>query len=102
MCCLRGRESASNHVRLTYSRDTGYIKTMQTMMIAPVASVTKREREREREKGYHLSAPDYNLVAHVCGDPLSRYTCRPTRVAADFLRILGCFRCSSSIALHPP
>ena len=32
----------------------------------------------------------------MCGDPLSR-----TRVAADFLRILGFFRCSSSIALHP-
>ena len=42
------------------------------------------------------------IVAHACGDPLSRYTCRATRVAADFLRILGFFRCSSSIALHPP
>ena len=30
-----------------------------------------------------------DIVAHVCGDPLSRYTCRATRVAADFLRILG-------------
>ena len=43
-----------------------------------------------------------SIVAHVCGDPLSRYTCRATSVAADFLRILGFFRCSSSIALHPP
>ena len=41
------------------------------------------------------------IVAHVCGDPLSRYTCRATHVATDFLRILGLFRCSSSIALHP-
>ena len=31
--------------------------------------------------------------------PLSRYT---WRVAANFLRILGFFRCSSSIALHTP
>ena len=42
------------------------------------------------------------IVAHVCGDPLSRYACRTTRVAADFLRILGFFRCSSGIALNPP
>ena len=38
----------------------------------------------------------------MCGDPLSRYTCRVARVAASFLRILGFFKCSSSIALHPP
>ena len=41
-----------------------------------------------------------HLVAHVCGDPLPRYTCRTTRVAADFLGILGFYRCSSSIVLH--
>ena len=29
-----------------------------------------------------------DIVAHVCGDPLSRYTCPAARVAADFLRIL--------------
>ena len=43
----------------------------------------------------------HGLVAHVCGEPLSRYTCRATCVRADFLRILGSFRCSSSISLHP-
>ena len=48
----------------------------------------------------HQAMP--GIVAHVCGDPLSCYTCRATRVAADFLRILGFFRCSSNIALHPP
>ena len=37
----------------------------------------------------------------MCGDPPSRYTCRATCVAADFLRTLGLNRCSSSIALHP-
>ena len=26
---------------------------------------------------------DRNIVAHVCGDPLSRYTCRATRLAAN-------------------
>ena len=30
-------------------------------------------------------------VAHVCGDPLSRYKCRATRDATEFLRILGFF-----------
>ena len=40
----------------------------------------------------------WNIVAHVCGDPLSRYT----RATADLLWILGFFRCSSGIALHPP
>ena len=42
------------------------------------------------------------IVALMCGDPLSRYTCHATCIAADFLRILRFFRCSSSIALHPP
>ena len=28
-----------------------------------------------------------NLVAHDCGRPLSRYTCRATRVAADFRKV---------------
>ena len=38
-----------------------------------------------------------HIVAHVCGDPLSRYTCRAVRAAADFLRIMGFFRCSIAI-----
>ena len=29
------------------------------------------------------------LVAHDCGYPLSRYTCRATRVAADFLDFIA-------------
>ena len=36
----------------------------------------------------------------MCGHPLSRYTCRATRVAADLLTILGFFRGSSAIAVH--
>ena len=56
-----------------------------------------------RECSWHvLLEGSQSIVAHVCGDPLSRSTCRATRVAADFLRILGVFRCSSGIALHPP
>ena len=42
------------------------------------------------------------LVAHDCGYPLSRYTCRATRVAADFLDFIAFCRCSTGVALHPP
>ena len=42
-----------------------------------------------------------NLVAHDCGYPLSRYTCRATRVAADFLDFKAFCRCSTGVALHP-
>ena len=41
------------------------------------------------------------LVAHDCGYPLLRYTCRATRVAADFLDFIAFCRCSTSVALHP-
>ena len=41
------------------------------------------------------------LVAHDCGYPLSRYTCRATRVAADFLDFTAFCRCSTGVALHP-
>ena len=41
------------------------------------------------------------LVAHDCGYPLSRYTCRATRVAADFLDLIAFCRCSTGVALHP-
>ena len=42
-----------------------------------------------------------DLVAHDCGYPLSRYTCRATRVAADFLDFIAFCRCSTGVALHP-
>ena len=42
------------------------------------------------------------LVAHDCGYPLSRYTCRATRVAADFLEFIAFCRCSSGVAPQPP
>ena len=41
------------------------------------------------------------LVAHDCGYPLSCYTCRATRVAADFLDFIAFCRCSSGVAPHP-
>ena len=41
------------------------------------------------------------LVAHDCGYPLSRYTCRATRVAADFLDFIAFCSCSTGVALHP-
>ena len=37
----------------------------------------------------------------MCGDHLSRYTCRATRVAADFLDFRAICRCSTGVALHP-
>ena len=40
------------------------------------------------------------LVAHDCGYPLSRYTCRAIRVAADFLDFIAFCRCSTGVALH--
>ena len=48
------------------------------------------------------SPPEFrSLVAHDCGYPLSRFTCRATRVAADFLDFIAFCRCSTSVALHP-
>ena len=41
------------------------------------------------------------FVAHDCGYPLSRYTCRATRVATDFLDFIAFCRCSTGVALHP-
>ena len=43
----------------------------------------------------------FTLVAHDCGYPLSRYMCRATRVAADFLDFIVFCRCSTGVALHP-
>ena len=40
------------------------------------------------------------LVAYDCGYPLSCYTCRATRVAADFLDFIAFCRCSTGVALH--
>ena len=42
-----------------------------------------------------------SLVAHDCGYPLSRCTCRATRVAADFLDFIAFCSCSTAVALHP-
>ena len=41
------------------------------------------------------------IVAYVCGDPLSRYTCRATHVAADFLRIQG-FSSVAAVSRYTP
>ena len=40
------------------------------------------------------------LDAYDCGYPLSRYMCRATRVAADFLDFIAFCRCSSGVAPH--
>ena len=41
------------------------------------------------------------VVAHDCGYPLSRYTCRAKGVAADFLDFRAFCRCSTGVMLHP-
>ena len=48
-----------------------------------------------------IASCDGCLVAHDCGYPLSRYTCRATRVAAAFLDFIAFCRCSSGVAPHP-
>ena len=57
----------------------------------------------KHEKSLKFSGKFRNifLVAHDCGYPLSRYTCRATRVAADFLDFIAFCRCSTGVALHP-
>ena len=55
----------------------------------------------EKLVGGSTLEPDHRLVAHDCGYPLSRYTCRATRVAADFLDFIAFCRCSTGVALHP-
>ena len=52
-------------------------------------------------KGGMLEDDMATLVAHDCGYPLLRYTCRATRVAADFLDFIPFCRCSTGVALHP-
>ena len=40
-------------------------------------------------------------ISQNLGYPLSRYMCRATRVAADFLDFIAFCRCSTGVALHP-
>ena len=42
-----------------------------------------------------------STLPSYCGYPLLRYTCRATRVAADFLDFIAFCRCSTGVALHP-
>ena len=64
-----------------------------------------RTRNRTRTaadlRGRSLRGGVLGLVAHDCGNPVSRYTCRATRVAADFLDFIAFCRCSTGVALHP-
>ena len=50
---------------------------------------------------FSFSQHTFPSVAHHCGYPLSRYTCRATLVAADFLDFIAFCRCSTGVALHP-
>ena len=51
--------------------------------------------------GSQLKIRVTGLAAHDCGYPLSRSTCRATRVAADFVDFTAFCRCSSGVAPHP-
>ena len=59
----------------------------------------KKKKNKERKDRIFFSVSF--LVAHDCGYPLSRYTCRATRVAADFLDFTAFCRCGSGVAPHP-
>ena len=61
--------------------------------------ITSRDAKNACFKGSRSC--DVILVAHDCGYPVSRYTCRATRVAADFLDFIAFCRCSTGVALHP-
>ena len=43
-----------------------------------------------------------SFVAHDCGYPLSRYTCRATRVAADFLDFIAFFAGVAPVSRYTP
>ena len=66
----------------------------------------RREKRPKKKKSSKSKSKDFQktrkrLVAHDCGYPLSRYTCRATRVASDFLLFIAFCRCSTGVALHP-
>ena len=50
----------------------------QKLFLETVAAVLNKNQTQKL-------VPGLLLVAHDCGYPLSRYTCRATRVATDFL-----------------
>ena len=69
-----------------------------------VSPPTPKAQKQSQQKGFHHQPQrQTTLVALVnSAGARCRYTCRATRVATDFLRILGIFRCRSGIAPHPP
>ena len=90
--------------------------TTQELSRTGIKTQEKKQRGRKREgrreggkegrreggrEGGKEGGKEGGLVAHDCGYPLSRYTCRATRVAADFLDFRAFCRCSTGVALHP-
>ena len=63
-----------------------------------------RELSADKESVSSPSATCLTIVAHVCGDPLSCYTCRATCVAADFLNFLmyNSGVCMAVVSCYPP
>ena len=58
-------------------------------------------RQTAESRIFKNRAKIQTLVAHDCGYPLSRDTCRTTRVAAAYLDFIAFCRCSTGVALHP-
>ena len=85
-----------------FGPEYGLLKLPKTLRFKGKMANLKQEycktwEKRQKDKWY----PFHALVAHDCGYPLSRYTCRATRVAADFLEFIAFCRCSTGVALHP-
>ena len=71
-----------------------------TNLLQEKTIITDKGRQEKRVEPPYVRRLS-NLVAHDCGYPLSRYTCRATRVATDFLDFIAFCRCSSGVAPHP-
>ena len=113
-CVLSVRASDSEGIRKTKqrSRTSNSVRVANFELISQFlpTKIAKKLAEFNlltfsRKRAEHCFestvSEERTLVAHDCGYPLSRYTCRATRVAADFLDFIAFCRCSTGVALHP-
>ena len=87
-------------VRYHPNRNGCYSNLSEITMLPQTIAILILGEYWKEGKGYQKRAPSL-LVAHNCGYPLSRYTCRATRVAPNFLDFIAFCRCSTGVALHP-
>ena len=91
----------------TYQKHPPVLNALQRANSVPRLTSLRREQnatERFQKCLFFFSKENYggsSLVAHDCGYPLSRCTCRATHVAADFLDFITFCRCSTGVALRP-